>query len=148
MSEPPQWPTSHNLRAQQQPQPPPQWGAPPPAPTPSLQPPHTTPPVKDSRRNLIALGVIGIFIALFVGFGVGSSSSKPVEVTPESCVRALDLASEGFTAIGGGLQEMSTALATLDTDGMNTAADKIAAWQTAHQGQVQAASSDCRAKAR
>ena len=143
--QPPQWPTSAHLRRQQTPA---QWGTPPATPTPPPgQPPTPTPAARNRRTVPVVVLVFAIIAAFAGGVGVGSSGSSK-EVTPASCVQALDLASEGFGTIGDGLQDFSAAASTLDTGAASAAAGRIETWVDQHQTRIRALTSDCRAQAR
>jgi len=99
------------------------------------------------RRLLIALPLA----ALALGACGGSSTTD--EVTPDSCLRALELADEGFGYAADGMNatgRIFTAVTELDVDAIRAATAEIG---TAADGmgplvaQYHAARDDCRASA-
>lgn len=124
------------------------------------------------KGGKITLGVLGSFILLGIGASMGGASepAEPevktvtkevevekiveVEVTPEACIEALDLAGESLTILSdlpGMISEAAIAGTTFDTAAIEDIAGRVGTIEgqiNTLTPQVGAASSECRASAK
>jgi hypothetical protein len=118
------------------------------------------PPAPPKRRLWRTRAVvIAATVGALIGIGAGAATrpepstvtrTEAVEVAPQSCLDALDLADEGFTYAGeamGAASDGFDAASRFDVDGLNAASDRITAAGDKIQGitaAYQAAKADCR----
>jgi len=103
-----------------------------PQPAPPLAPhyfnqpiPNAQPPRKSKTRWVLPVALL--VGGLIVGGAVGASG-KPAAATPESCIKALDLADEGFSAAAdaiGAATDGLTAASEFSSSGLSRASDDM-----------------------
>ena len=104
-----------------------------PQPAPPLAPhyfnqpiPAAQPPSKSKTRWVLPVALL--VGGLIVGGAVGASTRKTSIITPDSCITALDLANEGFSAAAdaiGAATDGMTAASKFSSSGLSRASDDM-----------------------